>query len=462
MSTDPVEFGRTLPKDFVVGAATAAFQIEGAVDEDGRGPSTWDVFMRQPGTIADGSTAAVTADSYHREGEDIALLRDLGANAYRFSLGWPRLLPGGKGPVNPKAVAYYDRLIDGLLEAGVRPMATLFHWDTPEPLQEAGGWRVRDTALRFAEFATVAGERFGDRVEWWVTINEPTTVTLYGYALGVHAPGETGMYDALIAAHHQLLGHGLAAQALRAANVKGGVGITNVHSPVLRQGWGPRARLYSRLFDLLHNRIFADPVLLGRYPETPLLLRSLLKPLLDAPAEDLADIHQPLDFYGLNYYMPTRIAVGKGSARTPDGEAEAMSGLPFHLAEFPEFPKTGFGWPIAPQYLAESLRQQVERYGERLPPVYITEGGASFADELERGHVDDQARIEYLAGHIQAALEVKEVDLRGYFVWSLMDNWEWAQGFRQRFGLVHVDFETLRRTPKSSYDWLRQALGSRL
>jgi beta-glucosidase len=462
VTADPVEFGRALPKDFVVGAATAAFQIEGAVDEDGRGPSTWDLFMRKPGAIADGSTAEVTADSYHREGEDIALLRDLGANAYRFSLGWPRLQPGGSGPANPKAVAYYDRLIDGLLEAGIRPMATLFHWDTPEPLQEAGGWRVRDTALRFAEFATLAGERFGDRVEWWVTINEPTTVTLYGYALGVHAPGETGMYDALIAAHNQLLGHGLAAQALRAAHVKGGVGITNVHSPVLRQGWGPRARIYSRLFDLLHNRIFADPVLLGRYPDAPWPLKHLFKPLIEATSDDLADIHQPLDFYGLNYYMPTRVVVGKGDGTTPDGEAEAMNGLPFHLGAFPEYPKTNFGWPIAPQYLAIALRENAERYGDALPPIYITEGGASFADVLERGHVDDRARIDYLAGHIQAALEVEEIDVRGYFVWSLMDNWEWAQGFRQRFGLVHVDFETLQRTPKSSYLWLRQALAARL
>jgi beta-glucosidase len=459
---DPIEFGRSLPRDFVVGAATAAFQIEGALEEDGRTPSTWDVFMRKPGAIADGSTAAVTADSYHRVEDDIALLRDLGANAYRFSIAWPRILPDGRGPLNRKGVAYYDRLIDGLLEAGVRPMATLFHWDTPEPLQEAGGWRVRDTAYRFAEYAAAAGEAFGDRVEWWVTINEPTTVTLYGYALGIHAPGETGMYDALIAAHHQLLGHGLAAQALRAASVKGGVGITNVHSPVQRRGWGPRARIYARLFDLLHNRIFADPVLLGRYPDVPWPLHGTLKPLLDATSEDLGTIHQPLDFYGMNYYMPTRVAVGTGGGSTPDGDAEAMKGLPFHLEDFPEFPQTGFGWPIAPIYIARSLQEQVTRYGDALPPVFITEGGASFPDEKVDGRVDDPERIDYLFRHIEAALGVKGVDLRGYFVWSLMDNWEWAQGFRQRFGLVHVDFETLERTPKSSYHWLRQALAARL
>ena len=459
---DPVEFGRALPPGFVVGAATAAFQIEGALDEDGRTRSTWDVFMREPGAIADGSTAAVTTDSYHRVGEDVALLKDLGADAYRFSIAWPRVVPDGSGAVNPKAIAYYDRLIDSLLEAGVRPMATLFHWDTPERLQQAGGWRVRDTALRFAEYAAAAGEAFGDRVQWWVTINEPTTVTLYGYALGIHAPGETGMYDALIAAHNLLLGHGLAAQALRAAGVVGGVGITNVHSPVLRKGWGPRARIYSRLFDALHNRIFADPVLLGRYPDVGWPLHGLLKPLLEATSEDLGTIHQPLDFYGMNYYMPTRVAVGSGDGRTPDGEGEAMKGLPFHLEAFPEFPQTGFGWPIAPIYLAKSLKEQVDRYGDALPPVFITEGGASFEDVLVDGVVDDPRRIDYLSRHIQAALAVPGIDLRGYFVWSLMDNWEWAQGFRQRFGLVHVDFDTLERTPKSSFHWLRQALAARL
>ena len=266
-AADPAGFAHALPPGFVVGAATAAFQIEGALDVDGRGPSTWDEFMRRPDAIADGSTAETTADHFHRYTHDVALMQQLGLDAYRFSIAWSRIQPDGTGPGNAKGIAFYDRLIDELLAANIRPMATLFHWDTPQPLQELGGWRNRDTASRFAEYAAIAGEAFGDRIDWWVTINEPTTVTLYGYALGVHAPGEVGMYDALHAAHGQLLGHGLAVQALRAAGVKGGVGITNVHSPVVRAHGGIRTRVYSKLFDLIHNRIFADPVLLGRYPE---------------------------------------------------------------------------------------------------------------------------------------------------------------------------------------------------
>jgi beta-glucosidase len=461
-AADPEGFARALPPGFVLGTATAAFQIEGALDQGGRTPSTWDTFMRVPGAVRDGTTADVAADHYHRHVEDVALMSRLGIDAYRFSLAWPRIQPDGSGPGNPKAIAFYDRLIDELLAANIRPMATLFHWDTPLPLQEQGGWRNRDTASRFAEYAAIAGEAFGDRIEWWVTLNEPTTVTLYGYALGVHAPGEVGMYDALHAAHGQLLGHGLAVQALRAAAVTGGIGITNVHSPVVRQGGGIRSRLYAHLFDVLHNRIFADPVLLGRYPRVPPPLRGILQPLLEASKEDLATIHQPIDFYGLNYYMPTRVAAGAGDGATPDGHAAAMQGLPFHLEAFPEHETTGFGWPIASHYLTKLLRDFGKRYRKVLPPVYITEGGASFPDEVVDGSVDDASRIEYLADHIFAATAaLPEVDLRGYFIWTLMDNWEWAAGFEQRFGLVHVDFETQQRTPKASYHWLRRVLEAR-
>ena len=461
-AADPEGFARSLPPGFVLGTATAAFQIEGALDEDGRTPSTWDEFMRRPGAIADGSTAETTTDHYHRYAEDVALMRQLGNDAYRFSLSWPRIQPDGTGPANQKAIAFYDRLIDELLAANIRPMATLFHWDTPLPLQQRGGWRDRDTASRFAEYAAIAGEAFGDRIEWWVTINEPTTVTLYGYALGVHAPGEVGMYEALHAAHGQLLGHGLAVQALRAADVTGGIGITNVHSPVVRAGRGIRARMYAKLFDLIHNRIFADPVLLGRYPKVPLPLRSLFKPLTQASDADLATIHQPIDFYGLNYYMPTRIAAGQGNGTTPDGHAAAMEGLPFHLEGFPEHDAMGFGWPIAPHYLTLLLRDFGKRYANALPPVFITEGGASFPDEIVDGVVDDAVRTKYLADHIFAAIAtIPDVDLRGYFIWTLMDNWEWAAGFEQRFGIVHVDFDTQERTPKTSYHWLKQVLDAR-
>ncbi|MEO7123851.1 MAG: GH1 family beta-glucosidase [Lacisediminihabitans sp.] len=453
-----------LPRGFTVGVATAAFQIEGAVRADGRGPSTWDVFMAQPGRIHDGSTATIADDHYHRYREDVALMKELGVDSYRFSLGWPRIQPTGAGPVNPAGIAFYDRLIDELLAAGIRPMATLYHWDTPEPLQQAGGWLNRDTAYRLADYATLAGEAFGDRVDSWVTINEPATVTLNGYALGLHAPGEELLFDSLPTVHHQLLGHGLAVQALRAAGVRGGVGITNVHSPVVAASHKPLDRLFARVFDHLHNRIFADPVLLGRYPKPPFGAAKLFRALAEVDQVDLAIISQPLDFYGLNYYMPTRIrAGGSRNNSTPDGAAEAMRHVPFSLAPWPEFEQTGFGWPVAPEYLTITLRELAERYGDALPPVYITEGGASFHDAVSAdGSVDDAARLAYLADHLSAAVEsTPGIDVRGYYVWSLLDNWEWAAGFDQRFGLVRVDFETLERTPKTSFRWLQGVLATR-
>ncbi len=462
---DPAGFASTLPAGFEVGVSTAAFQIEGAVREGGRGPSTWDEFMAQPGRIGDGSDASVAADHYHRYREDVGLMRELGVDSYRFSLGWSRVQPGGTGRPNREGIAFYDRLLDELLAAGIRPMVTLFHWDTPEPLQHKGGWMTRDTAYRFADYALLAAEAFGDRADKWVTINEPTTVTLNGYALGVHAPGATLMFDSLIAAHHQLLGHGLAVQALRSVGVKGGIGITNVHSPVVPAKDNFLNRQYAEVFDLVHNRIYADPVLLGHYPKFPFLARKQFRALSEVETEDLKIISQPLDFYGLNYYMPTRIASGPPAHdTTPDGSSSpGLRELPFHIAKWPEFPVTGFGWPIAPEYLTETLRDHAERYGEKLPPVYITEGGASFIDIVEPdGSVDDAARVTYLADHIAAAAAgAPGLDLRGYYVWSLLDNWEWAAGFRERFGLVHVDFDTQARTPKRSYRWLQQLLGAR-
>jgi beta-glucosidase len=462
---DPAGFAELAPPGFQFGVSTAAFQIEGAVREEGRGPSTWDAFMAQPGRIADGSDASIATDHYHRYRDDVELMKELGVDSYRFSLGWPRIQPGGTGSANRAGVAFYDRLIDELLAAGIRPMATLFHWDTPEPLQHKGGWMVRDTAHRFADFALLAGEAFGDRIDKWVTINEPTTVTLNGYALGVHAPGATLMFDSLLAAHHQLLGHGLAVQALRSEGVKGDIGITNVHSPVHPAKDNMKTRAYAEVFDLIHNRIFADPVLLGRYPKFPFLARKLFRPLIEVDDADLKTIAQPLDFYGLNYYMPTRIASGPPEDdSTPDGgSAPGMRQLPFHIAKWPEYPVTAFGWPIAPEFLTESLVDYGKRYEGKLPPVYITEGGASFADPLSpRGTVEDADRIGYLAGHLAAAFAgAPGVDLRGYYVWTLMDNWEWAAGFAEKFGLVAVDPTTQERTPKASYSWLQRVLRAR-
>lgn len=462
---DPAGLAETMPSDFTMGVATAAFQIEGAVREDGRGPSTWDTFMAQEGRIADGSDASVATDHYHRYRDDVGLMKELGIDSYRFSLSWPRVQPGGTGSANRAGIAFYDRLLDELLEAGIRPMATLFHWDTPEPLQHVGGWMKRDTAYRFADYALLAAEAFGDRVDKWVTINEPTTVTLNGYALGVHAPGASLMFDGLLAAHHLLLGHGLAVQALRSVGVKGGIGITNVHSPVEPATRDFRTKTYAEVFDLLHNRIYADPVLLGRYPKVPRLARKQFKAILDVDAADLKIIAQPIDFYGLNYYMPTRVASGPPTEdTTPEGVlSPAMRALPFHLANWPELPVTAFGWPVSAEHLGVTLRDYAARYGDRLPPVYITEGGASFADTVSSdGSVDDEKRASYLADHLAVAFEgAAGIDVRGYFVWTLMDNWEWAAGFAERFGLVRVDFDTLKRTPKRSYRWLQQLIRSR-
>jgi beta-glucosidase len=447
-----------------MGVATSAFQIEGGILDDGREPSTWDTFMAQPGRILDGSDASIATDHYHRYEEDVRLLRELGVDSYRFSIGWSRLQPGGKGGASRSAVAFYDRLIDELLANGIKPMATLFHWDTPETLQHTGGWLERDTAYRFAEYAFLAGEAFGDRVESWVTINEPATVTLNGYALGVHAPGATLLFDALPSAHHQLLGHGLAVEALRAASVTGRIGITNVHSPVQPAGDSEDDALAAELFDIVHNRLYADPVLLGRYPEIPEQFEHLFGFFREIEPSDLAAIAAPIDFYGLNYYMPTRVAAGSPTdAAMPDGESSVARQLPFSLEPWPEYAVTGFGWPVAPDFLAVTLREQADRYGAALPPVVITEGGASFPDVVARdGSVDDEARVLYLAEHLAAAFAgAPGVDVRGYFVWSLLDNWEWAAGFSQRFGLVHVDFTTQDRTPKRSFGWLQRVIGGR-
>jgi beta-glucosidase len=461
---NPAGLGGLMPAGFTMGVATSAFQIEGAILDDGRGPSTWDTFMAQTGRIADGSDAAVSTDHYHRYAEDVRLMRELGVDSYRFSLGWSRLQPGGRGGLSRSAVAFYDRLVDELLANGIKPMATLFHWDTPEALQHTGGWLERDTAYRFAEYAFLSGEAFGDRIESWVTVNEPATVTLNGYALGVHAPGATLLFDSLPAAHHQLLGHGLAVEALRAASVTGGIGITNVHSPVQPAGDSEDDALAAQLFDIVHNRSYADPVVLGRYPQIPEPFEHLFGFLREIEPADLTAISAPLDFYGLNYYQPTRVAAGSPTdAATPDGPSPVSRQLPFSLKPWPEYPVTGFGWPVAPEFLAVALTEHADRYGDALPPLVITEGGASYPDVVQRdGSVDDEARVLYLAEHLAVAFAgVPGVNLRGYFVWSLLDNWEWAAGFGQRFGLVHVNFETQSRTPKRSFAWLQRLIGGR-
>ncbi|KWT62146.1 beta-glucosidase [Streptomyces albus subsp. albus] len=440
------------PEGFLWGVSTSAQQIEGAVDEDGRGRSVWDGFAAEAGRIKDGSDARVATDHYHRYREDVALIKELGVGAYRFSVAWPRVMPDGGPRVNAAGLDFYDRLVDELCAAGVRPVPTLFHWDTPQAVEAAGGWLERDTARRFAAYADAVAARLGDRVDRWITLNEPAELTLLGYGLGQHAPGRQLGFEALPAAHHQLLGHGLAVQALRARGADN-IGIANSHGPTWAASESAADQKAAGLYDLLLNRLFAEPVLLGRYPEEELTAALLSGAYLD---DDLRIIGEPLDWYGVNYYQPTKVgapeAVGGGPAAFAG--IELPPGLPFAPRAIEGYPLTDFGWPVVPAALTELLTGFRDRYGERLPPVVITENGCSYEG------VEDRERIAFLDAHIRAVHDAVTagVDVRGYFVWSLLDNFEWAEGYARRFGLVHVDYGTLARTPKASYHWLRDAL----
>lgn len=402
----------------------------------------WDTFCDQPGAIADGSSGAEACDHYHRYAEDVALLADLGVDAYRFSVAWPRIQPDGTGPANPRGLAFYDSLIDSLLAAGVEPVCTVYHWDTPQALEDRGGWLARDTALRFADYAALLGEHFADRVSMWIPLNEPVVATLYGYGTGEYAPGKALLFGALPAAHHQNLAHGLAVTALRAAGAAA-IGTANNHSPI----WPRRPEDHAAaaaLGDLL-NWLFADPVLLGTYPE------SMREYLPEHHEDDLASIAVPLDFYGVNYYEPQAC-----TAPSPGNP------LPFDLVPVQGCPRTTNDTPIAPAGLHEFLLSLRDRMGDRLPPVYVTENGCSGADTVDdAGMVHDAHRIDYLTDHLAALHKAMAdgVDVRGYFVWSLLDNFEWSKGYGPRFGLVHVDYSAQTRTPKDSYRWYQGVIG---
>ena len=439
--------------DFRWGASTASYQIEGAVTADGRGRSVWDTFTAEPGRIADGSSGEMACDHYHRYREDVALMARLGLDGYRLSIAWPRIQPDGTGPVNPAGIGFYDRLVDELLAAGISPMATLFHWDLPQALQDRGGWLERETAERFADYAALLGEHFGDRILLWAPVNEPNVVTVMGHLQGVHAPGSKLGSRALTVGHHLLLGHGRAVQALRAAGATG-IGCANNHSPIWPASDSAADQRAASEYDQLWNRFYADPMLLGSYPER------LLPLLPDSAADDLAVIRQPLDFYGLNYYNPTRIgAVDSAVAGAGD---QLLDGLSFQRLPIEGYPTTDFGWPVIPAGLHELLSQLHERYGTALPTIYITENGCSYGDGPDgAGRVPDQRRIDYLDGHLRAVHRAigDGVDVGGYYTWSLLDNFEWAEGYRQRFGLVHVDYASQRRTPKDSFHWYAAVIG---
>ncbi|MEO5709094.1 MAG: GH1 family beta-glucosidase [Nocardioidaceae bacterium] len=443
-----------LPAGFRFGASTASYQIEGAVEEDGRGPSVWDTFCARPGTVVDGSSGAVACDHYHRYREDVALMQGLGLDGYRLSVSWSRVQPEGSGRMNAAGLAFYDRLVDELLAAGVQPMVTLFHWDLPQVLQDKGGWLQRDTVERFAEYATLVGLRLGDRVEHWCPVNEPNIVTMLGHALGTHAPGQQLMFDALPVAHHLNLAHGRAVAALRATGARS-VGTANNHAPVWPASDSAADVAAAGLYDVLMNKLFSDPMLLGCYPEG-------FAELMPGPVDDdLAVISAPLDFYGVNYYNPARVA--DPSSPVPAAAGVALEDAPFKLVDVEGYPRTAFDWPVVPDGLTELLTSLRATYGEKLPPVFITESGCAYDDVVTAdGTVPDPDRIAYLDAHLRAIGQAiaEGVDVRGYYTWSLLDNFEWAEGYTKRFGLVHVDFDTQQRTPKDSYAWYRDVIAA--
>ncbi len=443
----------SFPTDFVWGAATASYQIEGAVDEGGRSASIWDTFSHTPGMVVDGDTGDVACDHYHRYREDVALLADLGVSHYRFSLAWPRLQPEGRGALNEAGLDFYVRLVEALLERDITPWVTLYHWDLPQVLEDAGGWPARETAQRFADYSAAVHARLHDRVHAWTTLNEPWVAAFLGYAAGEHAPGVRDPAQALRAAHHLLLGHGLALEAMRAQDPGTSTfGITLNFSPVRSATEDEADVEAARRIDALQNRLFLDPLLRGRYAED--LLEDVADVTDGAHVQegDLERIAQPLDFLGVNYYFPWTVRAG--------GRATAPS--PWVGSEDVEFvdrglPTTAMGWEIEPDGLRETLTRLSDEYAA--PPLYVTENGAAF-DEAPGpdGVVQDANRIAYLDGHFRAAHAARErgADVRGYFVWSLLDNFEWAFGFSRRFGLVHVDYPTQRRTPKASAGWYAQ------
>jgi beta-glucosidase len=432
--------------DFVWGVSTASYQIEGAVTEDGRGTSIWDTFAHTPGTTKNGDTGDIAVDHYHRYPEDIALMKDMGLDAYRFSIAWSRIQPDGV-TVEQRGLDFYDRLVDGLLEAGIQPSATLFHWDSPQVFEDgtvlSGGWENREITQRFAEYANIVGERLADRVTRWFTLNEMVVFTLLGHATGIHAPGKALGFDALTVAWNQLLAHGLSAQALRAAGATT-LGPANNHSQI--RPINDEARDSAALFDLIYNRVFLDPILLGTWP-----LEGIFDPgIRDG---DFEIIQAPIDFLGVNSYNPTYV-----------GAAPEGAEIPFDLDVVPDgYELNDFGWPIVPEGFTAMLLELKERYGDKLPPIYITENGGSFSEGPGHdGRVRDQRRIDYTESHLAAIHDAMRagVDVRGYFHWSLMDNFEWAEGFEQRFGLTWVDFETQQRIPKDSFDWYRRVIAS--
>jgi beta-glucosidase len=427
------------PSDFVWGAATAAYQIEGAVGEDGRGESIWDRFCAMPGKVRNGDSGEVACDFYHRFPGDIALMRELGLDSFRLSVAWPRVLPDGRGRSNEAGLDFYDRLVDALLANGIEPCVTLFHWDLPQPLEDAGGWPSRETAEAFVEYTEVVARRLGDRVTRWITHNEPWVASWLGYSWGMMAPGRTSDDDAIAAAHHLLLSHGWAVEVLRREVPGAEVGITLNLTHTEPASDAEADKEAARQVDGQMNRWFLDPLFRGAYPHD----LPYSPPVRDG---DLEAIAAPLDFLGINYYF--RVVA---DAR--------LEGLP--MAHIPGATYTDMGWEVYPDGFYDCLVRVTRDYAP--PAIYVTENGAAFGDvRLHDGSVSDPERIEYLAGHLAAVARAiaAGAPVRGYYVWSLLDNFEWAAGYAKRFGIVYVDYPTLERVPKGSFYWYRDFIAA--
>ncbi|HZX05443.1 GH1 family beta-glucosidase [Kribbella sp.] len=447
------DLAATFPTGFRWGVATSAYQIEGAVNEDGRTPSIWDTFCQVPGAIDNADTGDVACDHYHRMPADVALIKDLGLDTYRFSVAWPRVQPRGKGPVNPAGIGFYDKLVDELLAQGIDPWVTLYHWDLPQELEDAGGWPVRDTAYRFAEYAMLVFDALKDRVGTWTTLNEPWCSAMLGYAYGVHAPGRREYPAALAAVHHLLLGHGLATQAMREASPrKLDIGITlNVATAYPASDAAPDVDA-ARRADGMGRRIYLDPLVHGRYPED--VVADLAREGVELPIEDgdLEIISTPIDVLGVNYYFSQKFTGYAEDGSTTDADGNPVSrDVPLGK------PRTAMDWEIVPEGFTDLLTGIARDY-PRLPMV-ITENGSAFEDVPDaNGYVDDTGRTAYFTSHLAAVADAiaQGADIRGYLAWSLLDNFEWAYGYVKRFGIVRVDYETQTRTPKASAHYLKE------
>jgi beta-glucosidase len=439
----------------VWGTATASYQIEGAATADGRGPSIWDTFSHTPGRVARGENGDVACDHYHRWPEDLDLVARAGFSGYRFSVAWPRIQPSGTGPVNQPGLDHYRRIAEGLRERGITPFITLYHWDLPQALEDAGGgWRNRDTAQRFADYAGIVAGGLAEFDPYWITLNEPFCSAITGYAEGRHAPGARESAGALAAAHHLLLGHALAVPVLRAAG-GAGVGVTLNLSPAVPVSDTTEDRAAAQRQDLVVHGLFTDPLLAGRYPDLAEEVWGEDTDFSFVRDGDLSLIATPLDFLGVNYYFRAHV---QDAPRPPAGQRSANE-IGVERVPPSEVERNQLGWPIEPLGLYQTLTTLRDRY-PTLPPVYITENGCPLDDEAG---MPDPRRIDFIEGHLaELSRAIADgIDVRGYFYWSLLDNFEWALGYVPRFGLVHVDYETLVRTPKASYFWLRDALRGR-